>query len=528
MSVGFFEIPILLFALAIPVVVIVLIVNAVGKRRHGARMLVAGLMAVAIVFVLLLGIAFLGVIVARTAVYHNQTSSVTPSAAVAQAQAEVERAKAQVDQARARLEAQAAQTHARVEAQIAQTQARIQAGTSPGDRVMVEDALTRNAPPVEPSNVESFQVVDENPPTVQATPSPPPALTGVTIVGDPWSDAVEVHQDFEADVYPSIEAAAEALGRNVGRDLMEHVPSAQAQNNTPIYVWMHNDDQPPATQEGVLLVTRPVLEAVADGIRQKLVNPGVVSVERPTVQSSLEQTATIVRVTVKDVAYDNHNRWGRYSVAGSGFLLAEVDTPDFDFSRNMRFEQAPWVTDPSRFANDFKNGDWLIAYSGVTNTQQTFAHNEAIQAAAKALLSKAEARIAQMSPPEQNRYHQKQASDPDWLTKRIADELVSRNLQTDSFTQRFDRPNYTVWREAVLVDASPTRVEEIARSLVQGINVQVSHHRKTWFSFVALAGLIFGTYLFLNMATKGYYVWMLRLAALGGVAAAGFLILHLS
>ena len=103
----------------------------------------------------------------------------------------------------------------------------------------------------------------------------------------------------------------------------------------------------------------------------------------------------------------------------------------------------------------------------------------------------------------------------------------SRNLLTDRFTQSFDRPYGTVWREAVLVDASPKRVEEIARSLVQGVQSRVVHSRTTWLSFFGLGGLVFGTYLFLNMATKGYYTWALRLAALGGLGAAGFLVTHL-
>ena len=39
-------------------------------------------------------------------------------------------------------------------------------------------------------------------------------------MGQPWSGAVEEQLDYEADVYPSIEAAAEALGRRVGQRLV--------------------------------------------------------------------------------------------------------------------------------------------------------------------------------------------------------------------------------------------------------------------------------------------------------------------
>ena len=191
------------------------------------------------------------------------------------------------------------------------------------------------------------------------------------------------------------------------------------------------------------------------------------------------------------------------------------------FSVSTRFAEAPWVEDRTSFAREYPNGDWLVAYSDGTHSTHEVARQDALSKAAEALLPLARARINQMSGSDQQQFNQQMAKNPNWLRDRVSDELRSRNLATDQFTQQFNRSYGPVWREAVLVDAAPKRIEQIARSLVQGINVHVSHQRTTWFSFIGLGLLIFGTYIFLNMATKGYYAWMLRTALLVGAGRDG-------
>jgi hypothetical protein len=113
------------------------------------------------------------------------------------------------------------------------------------------------------------------------------------------------------------------------------------------------------------------------------------------------------------------------------------------------------------------------------------------------------------------------------LRQRIADELTARQTFTDQFTQRFDRPYGTVWREALLMEVNPSLIDSITHTInTQQVN-QNRHQRTTWFSLIALAGLIFGTYLFLNAATRGYYAWSLRLVLLLGLVAAGFILTRL-
>jgi len=339
-----------------------------------------------------------------------------------------------------------------------------------------------------------------------------PASTDVMIAGEPWSNAVEEFQDFEADLYPSLELAAEALGRRVGARLTETFDMGNGGKRS-IYVWLDEDRGE---------ISRDVLEAVARGVRQKLDEPAYVSVERPA-----STDAVAVGLAVQEFRFDSHNRWGKQTESRSGAIALRVKTPDGPFSVSTRFVEAPWVVDRNAFATSYWKGDWLVAFSDGTHTTHEEARQDAISAAADVLLPLAQARIGQLSASDQHHYQQQLAKNPDWLRSQIGDELVSGDRLTDRFTQSFDRPYGTVWREAVLIDASPKRIEEIARSLVQGVQSRVAHSRTTWFSFFGLGGLIFGTYLFLNMATKGYYTWALRLAAVAGLGGAGFVVTHL-
>ncbi len=336
-----------------------------------------------------------------------------------------------------------------------------------------------------------------------------PMSSGITIAGTPWTNAVEEFQDFEADVYPSIEAAAEALGRRVGTRLMETSSTGNTAKRS-IYVWLDED---------LGSISRDVLEAVATGIRQKLDNPAYVSVERPA-----SPDAVAVGLAVQEFQFESHKRWRKQTESRSGAIALRVKTPDGPFSVSTRFNEAPWVEDRNAFAAKYSKGDWLVGYSDGTHTTQEQAKRDAILAATETLLPLAKARISQLPASDQHHFTKQMQEDPDWLRDRIADELVAGNMLADRFAQRFDRPYGTVWREAVLIDASPKRIEEIARSLVQGVDSRVASKRGALLSYIAMFGLVLGTYVFLNMATKGYYAGALRFVAVVGVVVVVFIV----
>lgn len=539
MHISILGILIIIFIIAIPVALFVALIVALGRKRGAGRALAGALAAVGIVLALLVGLAGMLFVGTRTVVHQSTISG----RAAQQANEQIVHAQATIDQTRRQIEAQAAEI-----------QARALAVTTPGDRIMYEDPTTHMARMVEPVTVSDFveapisspglqilpndptvqfvppraptdttndgvtalTVVNEHPPTVRGTSETVQSTTGLTVAGRPWTDAVEEHQDFEADVYPSIESAVEALGRRAGRRLMKDIGPSHEPTHS-VYVWRDE-----TSGSGELVVTRDVLEAAARGLRENVASHVEVSIETPPTRDDIA-----LRVSIQEMRFENHNRWRSHTESRSGAVALRVQTPSGPFSISTRFADTPWLIDRTGFARQYANGDWLVAYSDGTHSTHEGAREDALNAATDVLLPLAQARISQLRGSDQHRFAQEMAKDPDWLRNRVADELVSRNLVTDRFAQRFDRPYGTVWREAVLVDAAPTRVEAIARSLVQGVDAKVTHQRYTWFSFIALAGLIFGTYLFLNMAMKGYYAWMLRLAALGGIAAAGFIVMRL-
>ena len=440
----------------IVVVVVVIFANKLGKRRGAGRAFLTGLVVVMIPILLLVGLTgmfFIGS--SRQEVRHDEPAVTT-----------------------------------------------VGPGLN-GGSIQYEDPITLEsqrvgvvvATPVD----NDTQVVD---PSLQSS--------GVTVAGTPWTDAVEKHQDFEANEYPSMEAAAEALGRRVGQRLIES--EAYGDSVPAIYVW--HDGASYLDKKDA----RNLLEAAASGIRQKLDDPSLV-----TVDDSRSAEGVRVGLAVQEIHFNNHNRWRKQAESKSGAIALRVQGPKGGFSTSTKFVGAPWIVDRAGFDKRYPGGDWLVAYSSTDHTQHQQAKEDALMSATDALLPMARARISRMSESDQHRFNQMMAKDPDWLRTRVADELVSRNHVADRFAQRFDRPYGSVWREAVLVDANQGHVEDIARSLVKSLDSRVTQMRSTTFSFVGLGGLIFGTYLFLNLATKGYYTWMLRFAALVGLAGvAGF------
>ncbi len=383
------------------------------------------------------------------------------------------------------------------------------------DRAVVDLMIAENGQASVPAN-QSQDVTG----LVSVPPQQAQQSTGITVAGTPWTNAVEEFQDFEADVYPSLESAAEALGRRVGARLKKSSDTGDGDKQS-IYVWHDTESQTFSSPRGEPVISRDILDAVAAGLRQKLDDPAYVSVERPV-------SGIVVRVAIQEIDFDHRsNRWGRHALSSSGGLALRVEAPGGPFSVSTRFVDAPWVEDRNIFGPEYA-GDWLVAYSGGAHTTHDGAKQDALAAASESLLPLARARIQKLPASDQHNFIRQIQKNPDWLRDRISAELVSGNQMMHRFAQRYDRPyGATIWREAILVDASSVKVETIARSLIQGVESRVAHTRTTFLSFVGLGVLVFGTYLFLNMATKGYYVWALRFAAVGGLAVAGFVVTHL-
>jgi hypothetical protein len=104
--------------------------------------------------------------------------------------------------------------------------------------------------------------------------------------------------------------------------------------------------------------------------------------------------------------------------------------------------------------------------------------------------------------------------------RRVVEQrLLGDRMVHDRFAQAYARGYGTLYREAVLVDASDARLEEMARDVRHVLDAE----RQTRISGIAGAGavllVVYALYRVANAFTRGYFTWSLRTAA--AVVAAG-------
>jgi len=190
--------------------------------------------------------------------------------------------------------------------------------------------------------------------------------------------------------------------------------------------------------------------------------------------------------------------------------------------RSARFVEKPWVADFATFVNRDASHRWIVGQSRQACTSQHEAEQQAIHSAA-----------ARLQPYVRDLLPQYKAwrrfSTGGSYTHEILGQIereVRRGgtwLISDRFTQSFSRPyGVNVWREAILVDASADKVNRLAKLLVTRRRSERASWLQTALSVAGLGLVVCVVYLFLNLATRGYYVWALRAAAIIVVAAGIF------
>ncbi len=194
------------------------------------------------------------------------------------------------------------------------------------------------------------------------------------------------------------------------------------------------------------------------------------------------------------------------------------------FGRTVQYAEylsKPWQEDFHRWrkrASD--SASWVLGESPDFCVSRQESIDRAIQAAVPGVhlpISKAIGDMPQLAAGWRNN----QADLYRWVDSEVSRRLKAGDLQTDVFTQEFKRPYGSVWRSAVLVHVP----RDTAREILNTYRVQTDARQTTWLhtllSGAGLLALIVAVYLFLNMATRGYYVWSVRLATvvLAGVGA---------
>ncbi|MGB2821931.1 MAG: hypothetical protein WBF17_13185 [Phycisphaerae bacterium] len=210
-----------------------------------------------------------------------------------------------------------------------------------------------------------------------------------------------------------------------------------------------------------------------------------------------------------------------------GVIQAVLSGPKGQVTRSARFVSKPWAANFAQFLSE-SSQNRILAQSRRLCPSFPEADQAAQDDAAGQLLAHfrdsivrgvAARRLPSAGRPDQNE-----------LRRLIRVELQRGNLVSDRFTQRFRRPYGDVWRQSLLVDCSPEVVDRLAAGMVSQTaghrSVVVSGWVRIAVSIGGLALLIFVLYLVLNAATKGYYVWVLRVAAAALVAAGTIAVLY--
>ena len=319
-----------------------------------------------------------------------------------------------------------------------------------------------------------------------------------TTIGDPWP--VEADPKFKPDVYPSTSSAV----RGVASDLAAHLSKLVTDGNRLETVRLSGE------------VDRPVLDIVAIALGD--VRPGLRVVTGDTMPRSPSRgEGTVnVRVSVAPTAVEQTQN-GRPREVSGGKVEMEATHATGRFLRSVSFVEKPWVDSFAEFASRDPRQRWIVGRSPGPQSSPSDAELAAIRAAARALLPEA---CIDAGSPRLVTYVQS-GSHPEvrqQLERIIERQLLDRQYVVDRFVQSFQRPYGRVWSATVLVDASPAKLKTLAAALRRHHSAERQAWVHTALSVGGLILLICLVYLFLNAATKGYYVWMLRLGALAVVA----------
>ena len=317
---------------------------------------------------------------------------------------------------------------------------------------------------------------------------PQAAGGGREFVGDVW--AFDVNESFhDADIHPSARSAAKAVAWQFNAWLATYRVS----------------NQKPRVVELTGNIGDEFLGEVADVIRRAADRPEVRLAAEATTRPTLELGREPITVAVETVAQAG----GGGCVTGGTVNLVARFRANGLFTKAARFVDKPWVENFAAYVGTHPKSDWIIAQSRRFWNTPDEARSDAVAVAAEKLAGRVRQGLIRTRPIV--------LEDRELAEERLRGiievQLDRSHMINDPFAQSFRRPYGKVWRHAILIDASPKKVAVIKNSVHRALSAR----RTTWLravgSAMGLALVIVVVYLFLNAATKGYYTWSLRGAA---------------
>lgn len=310
-----------------------------------------------------------------------------------------------------------------------------------------------------------------------ASPSPKPAPI--------WSEGVE--QELEADVYPSSLAAARALGRR----MIQPIRTVAGDPNGAITVILF--------QEGYDL---NLLTEFGQAIKEYLPRGGY-SIEANLRNIRLGEVGLTFHVTgpLRELLLQRTGP-GRIELPAqeeSTTIAATAFAEGRNAGAQAQFIKKPWLEDFGPYASRKSDQAFIIARSNGTCTNESEANQQA--------LDDARARISETLGRRDSRWLAQLAQSPISTM-----DVLNGGFIVDRFVQSFNTSGGKVWRQADLIDVSAANLAQLTqRKAWEAHSTRLSWARMA-LSVVGVLVLISVIYFFLNMATRGYYEWSLRIA----------------
>jgi len=183
---------------------------------------------------------------------------------------------------------------------------------------------------------------------------------------------------------------------------------------------------------------------------------------------------------------------------------------DRQTSISAPYQEKPWIENFYGVWNDRPNKRLIIAKSAESCITHEEADHQAVADACNQLT-----RLLRQTPRAQ--------ATPSLPRNVTANDVLEGGFIVDRFSQKFDGRAGDIWRHALLIDASPEKMEQLAVHKAVMARTTRVNWAKMALSVIGLLALITVVYAFLNAATRGYYTWSLRIA--GIVLAAAVIIL---
>ncbi|MBN2590079.1 MAG: hypothetical protein JXA96_09465 [Sedimentisphaerales bacterium] len=308
-----------------------------------------------------------------------------------------------------------------------------------------------------------------------------------------WSEGIE--NEFEADVYPSGISALKALAPRV----VKNIPYVMGETGSP---------------ETIVIYTTSISIENAEEFRQtlsKLVPEIKCKIEIGNINLNENELGIRFSLPNKRQILNNQlelnqNSTGINQDGTSGIIQAHIYSGVRNLDFEVNYTNKSWVENFSSFINSQPNKNYIVAKSNETSMIPEEAEWQAMENAIDVVGTRL---VSYLNP---NKLEDK--------------DIRHSGIIVDKFLQSFDTSTGKIWREAILLDASPAKLTQLANRISNTNREETMDWARMIFSIVGLFVLIVIAYAFLNAATKGYYSLTLKIT--GVILALIFLFIILT